>query len=299
MLSYLHEFHAGNHADVLKHFVLTLVLDSLNKKQKPFTFFDTHSGAGKYNLNDEKSLKTGEAASGIKRLLAFCDSCKDDEVPFSLKKYIQLVSDCMQQGFYPGSPFIEQQFLLPDSKLILSELHNTENLLLKKNIIGDNIQIHHRNGWEMINALTPPVIKRGAVLIDPSYEELSDYENVVKTFKILNKKWNVGIFCLWYPLLAYKKNIIDEMLDNIVSEAKKSNSNAEILNVTLSVNSEDSHKESSLSEAIGSKTPRLYGSGMLIVNVPWKIQEQLEESLPFIVKCLDVESSGGFDIKKY
>ena len=118
MLSYLHEFHAGNHADVLKHFVLTLVLDSLNKKQKPFTFFDTHSGAGKYNLNDEKSLKTGEAASGIKRLLAFCDSCRDDEVPLSLKKYIQLVSDCMQQGFYPGSPFIEQQFLLPDSKLI-------------------------------------------------------------------------------------------------------------------------------------------------------------------------------------
>ena len=111
-----------------------------------------------------------------------------------------------------------------------------------------------------------------------TYErELSDYENVVKTFKILNKKWNVGIFCLWYPLLAYKKNIIDEMLEEIVSEAKKSNSNAEILNVTLSVNSEDSHKESSLSESIGSKTPRLYGSGMLIVNVPWKIQEQLEE----------------------
>ena len=89
------------------------------------------------------------------------------------------------------------------------------------------------------------------------------------------------------------------MLEGIVSEAKKSNSNAEILNVTLSVNSEDSHKESLLSESIGSKTPRLYGSGMLIVNVPWKIQEQLEESLPFIVKCLDVENCGGFDIKKY
>lgn len=299
MLSYLHEFHAGNHADVLKHYVLTLILDSLNKKQKPYTFFDTHSGAGKYNLEDEKSLKTGEAALGIKRLLQYCDSCEKSEIPESLNNYINIVVDCLQQGFYPGSPYIEQKLLLQDSKLILSELHNTENQLLKKNISGNNVQIHHRNGWEMINALTPPAIKRGAVLIDPSYEELSDYENVVKTFKLLNKKWNVCIFCLWYPLLSYKKDIIDDMKDSIIREAKKTNENAEILDVILSVHKEDSHIETSLKESIGSKTPRLYGSGMLIVNVPWKIQEQIESALPFISDCLGVDGNGAWQIKKY
>ena len=299
MLSYLHEFHAGNHADVLKHYVLTLILESLNKKQKPYTFFDTHSGAGKYNLEDEKSLKTGEAKLGIKRLLEICNSVNREKIPESLIHYIEIVRESLQQGFYPGSPYIEQKLLFQDSKLILSELHNTENQLLKKNISGNNVQIHHRNGWEMINALTPPDIKRGAVLIDPSYEELSDYENVVKTFKLINKKWNVGIFCLWYPLLSYKKDVINNMKDSIISEAKKTNENVEILDVILNINKEDSHVETSLKDSIGSKTPRLYGSGMLIVNVPWKIQEQVEEVLPFLVNSLEIEKNGSYQVIKY
>ena len=122
---------------------------------------------------------------------------------------------------------------------------------------------------------------------------------MVKTFKLLNKKWNVGIFCLWYPLLSYKKDIIEDMKDSIIKEAKKTNENAEILDIILSVHKEDSHIETSLKESIGSKTPRLYGSGMLIVNVPWKLQEQIENSLPFISDCLGVDGNGSWQIKKY
>lgn len=109
--------------------------------------------------------------------------------------------------------------------------------------------------------------------------------------------------CLYFlfvvSTLSYKKDIIDDMKDSIIKEAKKTNENAEILDVILSVHKEDSHIETSLKESIGSKTPRLYGSGMLIVNVPWKIQEQIESALPFISDCLGVDGNGAWQIKKY
>lgn len=303
MLSYLHEFHAGNHADILKHFTLVLILESLNKKNKPYTFFDTHSGAGLYNIKDEKALKTQEANNGIIKLLKSYKENNFKNTNFIFDKYINFVSEYLQDDIYPGSPKIEKEFLLKDSLLILSELHNTEINLLKKNISSNhsssNIQIHHRSGWEMLNALTPPKIKRGAVLIDPSYEELSDYENVINVYKNLSKKWNNGIFILWYPLLSYKIDIIEDMKNKLIQIAKSANQNTEILDAVLCINTKDSHKESNLQESIGSSTPRLYGSGMFIINVPWQIKEQLEQVLPFITSSLQIEQNGSWKVTQY
>ena len=174
MLSYQHSYHAGNHADILKHFVLSYVMEYLNKKEKPYTFFDTHSASGVFDLLDNKSLKTSEAQNGIIKLINHYD------LPQQLDVYLNVVKDNLKNNIYFGSPKIEEFFVRQQDTLILSELHPTEFQNLKNNFhkTSKNVQIHNRNGWEMIKALTPPKTKRGAVLIDPSYEQKEDNRSI-------------------------------------------------------------------------------------------------------------------------
>lgn len=128
----------------------------------------------------------------------------------------------------------------------------------------------------MLNALTPPVTKRGAVLIDPSYEETADYTNVTKAIISTNKKWSNGIIMLWYPLLAHREYEINTMLQEITAACKKTNANVELLNIQLCVDSKQSHKEVSLEALDYNNPPRLYGSGMLVINAPWHLKENCE-----------------------
>ena len=167
MLSYQHAYHAGNHADILKHYVLSSVIQSLNKKEKPYTLYDTHAGSGLYDLLDNRSLKTNEAEKGILKFAHL-------QLPECLGFYKNLVQKYLDKNLYPGSPVIESDLMRPQDTLILSELHPTEIENLRKNLHEKNIQIHNRSGWEMLKALTPPATKRGAALIDPSYEEKDD-----------------------------------------------------------------------------------------------------------------------------
>ncbi len=298
MLSYQHAFHAGNHADVLKHFVLTYVLDSLNKKDKPYIFFDTHSGSGIYDLLDNRILKTGEAQSGIQLLLQ-----KKYELPLELNSYLDLVQKYLEKSLYPGSPEIECNKLKENSTLVLSELHPTEYELLKQNVSksdsakNKNVNVHFRNGFEMLNALTPPQIKRGAVLIDPSYEELSDYQNVEKSITSVYKKWTNGIFLLWYPLLAHRDNVIQNMKNNIVSKIKKISPNVEICNISLCVNTKDSHQEVDLQNLSKNNPPRLYGSSMLVINYPWKLPESSQIAMEKVAQILGQNGNGSVEVE--
>ncbi|MCR4734909.1 MAG: 23S rRNA (adenine(2030)-N(6))-methyltransferase RlmJ [Treponema sp.] len=301
MLSYQHAYHAGNHADILKHYVLSYVIEYLNKKPAPYTFYDTHSGSGLYDLFDNRSRKTGEAEQGIISLLDYIDSIKNDSLqnkisdeksfPDGLKSYINLIRNYSCKNYYPGSPEIERQLLRKGDFLLLSELHpqeieNLKNNLLKHPFIQKSdcpsVQIHNRNGWEMLKALTPPKTKRGAVLIDPSYEELSDYDNARKTIASVLKKWSNGIIMLWYPLLNYRLTNIQSMLEGIILDAKAINQNIEIEDIRLQVFDKDSHKESELEDLDKKNPPRLYGSGILVLNAPWKLKESSEESLEFL-----------------
>lgn len=301
MLSYQHAFHAGNHADLLKHYVLTFVINSLNKKEKPYTFFDTHSGSGLYDMTDTRVLKTGEAQKGIFKLLE-----DESKIPSQLQCYVDLVKQYTAQNMYPGSPEIERRLLRKQDTLILSELHPQEIQNLRHNMTDTSCphkmntpmtdtscphknstlmtdtscpntnknstpmsvmhvtpQIHNRNGWEMLKALTPPKTKRGAVLIDPSYEETADYLDATKTIIEVHKKWNNGIIMLWYPLLLHRETEIETMLKKITDSARQSNENIEIANLQLSVYDKND-----------TELPRLYGSGMLVLNAPWKLEEE-------------------------
>lgn len=281
MLSYQHAFHAGNHADLLKHFVLTFVLNSLNKKDKAYTFFDSHSASGLYDLYDNRLIKTGEAQKGIQALL------QAKNPPQELDIYLNLIKEYSDKNLYPGSPEIERRLMRKQDFLILSELHPQEIENLRRNMnepLFNNsnqpvIQIHNRNGWEMIKALTPPATKRGAILIDPSYEENQDYIDATNTICQINKKWSNGILMLWYPLLSHRESEIKAMLQTICDSAKSHNEHVEISNLQLQVYSKDDKD-----------LPRLYGSGMLVINSPW----MLEETASKVITYINSEISGQF-----
>ena len=273
MLSYQHAFHAGNHADILKHFVLAFVLNSLNKKDKPYTFFDTHSASGLYDFFDNRILKTGEAERGVQKLL------KADNPPQVLSSYLNLIKQYAEKNLYPGSPEIERRLMRNGDFLVLSELHPQEIENLRRNMNdplfkSDNspaIQIHNRNGWEMIKALTPPATKRGAVLIDPSYEENQDYVDATKTICQINKKWSNGIILLWYPLLVHRQSEIEAMISTITDSVKSVNENTEISNLQLTVYPKEK-----------TDLPRLYGSGMLVINSPWQLKESAGQMIEYV-----------------
>lgn len=283
MLSYIHAYHAGNHADILKHTVLVLLMESLNAKQKPYTFFDTHAGSGLYSLDDERALKTGESERGIERLLKIAEN---KSPPEEMRSYLEIVKKYYALRKYPGSPLIVSDLLFGESMHIASELHTAEFENLKENMRSRKINLHHRNGWEMLNALTPPKIKRGAILCDPSYEELSDYENAHKVLSAVYKKWQTATISLWYPLIRYRRDVIENMKSALFASVKKINASTEILDVDLCVESENAHKETSLKDTIGSESPRLYGSGMFIINPPWKLDEKLSVILPYLRDAL-------------
>lgn len=287
MLSYQHSYHAGNHADILKHFVLSYVMEYLNKKEKPYTFFDTHSASGVFDLLDNKSLKTLESQNGILKLI------NQNDLPQQLDVYLNVVKENLKNNIYFGSPKIEEFFVRQQDTLILSELHPTEFQNLKNNFhkTSKNVQIHNRNGWEMIKALTPPKTKRGAVLIDPSYEQKEDYEIAAKTISFINKKWSNGIILLWYPLLKYRQDDINLMIQSICNNVKENNQNTEIVNLQLCIADKDSHTEVELAEnAEVNKIPRLYGSGMLVINAPYLLKENTEPVIKYLESILKMES---------
>lgn len=298
MLSYQHAYHAGNHADILKHFVLQFVLNSLNKKEKPYTFFDTHSGSGLYDLIDNRSIKTGEAKIGIQALFS-----KADIIP-ELESYTNLVRPYMEKNLYPGSPEIERSMMRAGDHLILSELHPQEvknlNHNMKEPVINGpakaSVQVHNRNGWKMLKALTPPATKRGAALIDPSYEEASDYSDAADTICQVHKKWSNGIIMLWYPLLAHREAEIENMVERISESARVLNANIEISDLRLEVFDKNAHVETSLEEVLsdeGKKNPpRLYGSGMLVLNSPWHLQETAEAAISYLKSVISHQFQG-------
>ncbi len=291
MLSYIHAYHAGNHADILKHLTISLILEHLTKKDKPFTVFDSHAGSALYSLSDERLTKTGEAENGILRLFSRLNSDEKNLEPLKNTSYVSIVKDYLDKGKYPGSPLIENHFLKNTDSQILSELHPTAFEELKQNFYQHkkdfptslDPNIHRRDGYEMLLSLTPPKIKRGLCVIDPSFEEKSDFYKCAETITKIHKKWPVGIIALWYPLLSHRTIETSEMKEAI-SFALDS-SEPKILDATLCV------KEPQDMTGLSS----LYGSGMLIVNFPYKLDEELKSLLPPICDALE-ETKGSWSV---
>ena len=322
MLSYEHIYHAGNHADILKHLTLTLILQRLLQKDKPFTVYDTHAGFGVYDLTDCRAQKTNEAESGIRRLLqpeVFDLSKLESPQVIStgamtniIAHYLTLCRTYAAEQKYPGSPEIARCFLRPADKLILSELHPQGIVVLRRNMktpplahgtsahtqpLADETpattqtqspahtkayvtpQIHFRNGYEMLRALTPPQTKRGVALIDPSFEEAQDFSDCADTICAVHQKWAGGILALWYPLLEHRHTETSRMKQQIISCAQRTATEQNVLDIQLAVQSPE--------EKTG--LAKLYGSGMLVVNFPYLLDEQMAAVLPHLAKTLGNE----------
>lgn len=316
MLSYIHAYHAGNHADILKHLTLSLILEHLCKKEKPFCVIDTHAGSGIYYLDDSRALKTGEAKSGIERLINYSQNAGKNGENFEYEafqpqtnisestfhslsnlRFLDIIRDFYKKGAYPGSPLIENMFLRMGDEQILSELHPTAFEELKECFYNRRKQsekdgkdfidpaIHKRDGYELLKAVTPPKIKRGLCVVDPSFEDASDFEKCGQVISRVHKKWAAGIIALWYPLVAHRSAEISMMKEQIAGSVDSAE--PKILDIQMEIK----RKEDMTGLA------SLYGSGMFIVNFPYQLDEQLNEIMPELSKILS-ETANTWSIDK-
>jgi len=274
MFSYRHSFHAGNHADVLKHICMMLVLEKLTVKSKPAIYIDTHSGAGIYELDGEEATKTQEYLSGVSKIIEY----KGDNAV--IQRYQTLITDYTKHESYPGSPVIAQNLLREQDQLVLMEYHNSEILNLKSNLksslAGDenqaSVAIHHRDGFEGLLAISPPNPARGLTLIDPPYEVFDEYLQVVSTLETAVRKWPIGTYMIWYPLLserAGKKSGESQLMIQKLAKLNVKN----CLNVQLCVEQDTSESG-------------MYGSGVIILNAPWQLDTALSETVPELYTLL-------------
>jgi 23S rRNA (adenine2030-N6)-methyltransferase len=266
VLAYRHAFHAGNHADVLKHFVLVCLLRHLAQKDKSFWVIDTHAGAGAYGLDAGYATKNAEFEGGIGRLWSRTD------LPPALADYVELVRAMNHGGkltFYPGSPYLTAKLLRPQDRLRLFEMHPTDVELLGKTFQDDGKQVivTRGDGFAGLKSLLPPAPRRALALIDPSYEDKADYTRVVEAVKDSLKRFPAGTYAVWYPHLA-------RLEARRLPERLRAGHGAEWLDVSLSVRKPVTAE------------PGMTGSGMFIVNPPWTLAGTLRECLPVLADAL-------------
>ena len=276
MLSYRHSYHAGNHADVLKHIVLTLCIESLKEKEKPFLYLDTHSGAGRYLLRSEHAEKTGEYLSGINLLW------QQSNIPELLNTYISVLrryNPFEEIKYYPGSPLIAKQLLREQDKLNLTELHPTDYPLLKQEFSKDKrTKVLREDGFSQLKSKLPPLSRRGIILIDPSYEIKDDYQKIPAALFKAYKRFATGIYLIWYPVVSRTQT--QKMIDNIVNLGIKRISQFE-----LAIKPDNNQKG-------------MTASGMIVINPPWKLHEKMQTIMPWLKEILDTEKIGNFVIKQ-
>jgi 23S rRNA (adenine2030-N6)-methyltransferase len=269
LLSYRHAFHAGNFADVLKHSVLSLILDYMTRKEKGFCYIDSHSGAGIYQLTDDYAQKTGEYKEGIAKIF------NDNNAPEPLEPLLSLITQLNPNGelsFYPGSPGIAKGFVRRQDSSHLFELHPTDHNHLQEFCQRwKKVFIKQSDGYKGLLGLLPPPSRRGVVLIDPPYEIKEDYTKAVETIIKAYSKFSTGTYVLWYPVVT--RSLITTMIDTFISSHVKN-----LLQVELCLTND--------TEGYG-----MTGTGLFIVNPPWQLTSQLEDILPYLTKTLGTKES--------
>ncbi len=265
-MNYDHAFHAGNHADVLKHLVLRALLDAIKRKPTPFFVLDTHAGQGLYQLQDERANRTGEADSGVLRLVEACAG--EARLAPALQAYLDAIQSYLSESRYPGSPQLVADALRDSDRLACCELQPDVAQQLKRQLRRDpRVAIHVRDGYEAVNALLPPTQKRGLVLIDPPYEaQLAEFDHALAALRAGLARWPQGIFALWYPIK--RRRDLQPFFRKAAALAAKSAFVVELL-----VRPDDSPL-------------RLNGSGMLLLNPPWQLDSDLGAALPSLARAL-------------
>ena len=291
MFSYRHAFHAGSHADILKHLTLIHLVQYLQEKPGALTIVDTHAGAGIYNLQDGYSTVSKEADGGIFRLHQYIDSCKHSNTPIpeSIQEYLQHIdieNNDRQLNNYPGSPFILARLLRPQDRLKLFELHPKEIDILRHNISelkqSKQIDIYAEDSFARLKGLLPPPSRRGLVLIDPSYEDKQDYRYLENALEEALKRFATGCYAIWYPVISRRESAaLPDRLKKLVATHQRS----------------WLHTELRVENAPGER--RLQSSGMFIINPPWTLEKHLAQALPVLTEALGIHGGGQFLLKSF
>ena len=269
-MNYRHAYHAGNFADVVKHAVLARLVEYLKLKDKAFRVVDTHAGIGLYALSSTEAQKTGEWKGGIGKLI---DAALDGKTAALLQPYLSAVRSVNGDGVlkkYPGSPLVVRQLLRRQDRLSAIELHPRDAALLKARFEGDHqVRVIELDGWLALGAHLPPKEKRGLVLVDPPFEEEGEFGRLVERLSKAHRRWPGGIYALWYPIkdraavAAFRRDLagsgIPRMLD-IAFEIRPA-----------------------------SRVASLDGSGMVVVNPPFTLENELRTLLPVLLELLAVE----------
>lgn len=275
MLSYRHSFHAGNHADVLKHIVLMLIIENLQLKEKGFYYLDTHAGVGRYRLFGDEAEKTAEFEAGIARLW------ERNDLPPEVKRYVDQIKRLNYGGkalrYYAGSPLIAAQLLRPQDRALLTELHPSDFPLLRHNFKEyANVVTKRDDGFQQLKATLPPKERRGLVLIDPPYELKEDYNLVVKAVEEGYKRFATGIYAVWYPV------VLRQQTKRIVRGLERSGIR-KILQIELAVRPDSDQRG-------------MTASGMIVVNPPWQLETQMKSILPYLTEVLVPEGTGKWSL---
>lgn len=291
MLSYRHAFHAGNHADVLKHVVVIQLLRYLGQKDTPYMYIDTHAGAGVYALDSDYATKNAEYDTGIGRLW------NRKDLPEPVAEYVQLVKEMNPSGkmrYYPGSPYCADKTMREQDRIRLFELHPSEIKILEENFRkveahaaaqgqrpnarGKRVMIQRGDGFLGLKALLPPPSRRGLILIDPPYEVKEDYRRVKDTLADALSRFATGTYAVWYPVLQrIESRQLPEKLKQLPANSW--------LNVTLSISAPSP-------DGFG-----LHSSGMFVLNPPWTLEPLLREMMPYLVSALGQDAGARFTLE--
>ena len=270
-MNYRHAFHAGNHADVLKHITLSRIIALLSRKEAPFVCLDSHAGVGLYDLLGDQASRTGEWLEGIARLWEAADR------PESTADYFAVLRNLNPDGalrYYPGSPELARQLSREQDRVLLNEKHPQDGQLLKDNMKGDRrVAVHLGEGWHVPRALLPVAEKRALLLIDPPFEKADELERCVTALNEAIGRMRQTVVAIWYP-------IKDERQLKRFYQGLEKSSAPKLLRVELFVHPADD-------------ASRLAGSGLAIANAPWGLEDELKQLLPWLADKL-AQSRGSY-----
>ncbi len=270
-MNYRHAFHAGNFADVMKHIILVRLIEYLKLKPAAFRVIDTHAGIGRYSLTGDEARRSPEWMNGIGKLLKAQLAAKPKAL---IQPYLDVIASENQNGTlarYPGSPLIARKLFREQDRLSALELHPKDVRELSKHFEGDvQARITELDGWLALNAYVPPKEKRGLVLVDPPFEEDGEWRRLVEGLYKAHRKWSTGLYALWYPLKEPRE--INTFVAGLKATGIVKMLRAELL----------------VERAVAGK---LYGSGMIVVNPPYVLEDELKVILPALVQALGGEGA--------
>jgi 23S rRNA (adenine2030-N6)-methyltransferase len=275
MLAYRHAFHAGNHADVLKHCVLQQILLYMNQKEKSYWVIDTHAGAGMYSLASDYANTKSEYLDGVARLW---DS---EELPSVLREYMTLIQLCNNKGdwaLYPGSPEIIRRTIRADDRMRFFELHPSDFDILQENFEQDRqAKLFKSDGFASLKALLPPPTRRAVIFMDPPYEIKTDYSRVVSALEEGLVRFAEGVYIIWYPILTRGDHI--RMIEALSKLSDKT------LNISMTVQEPDE------------KGFGMLGSGLFVINPPWTLKATMQTAMPYLIEKLAQYPGAHYEIK--